>query len=928
MNLNAAILTSSVMQPSAEQLPAIVTRGRDVLVTAGAGSGKTRTLVARFLARLSEGVPLRSIAAITFTNKAAREMRNRVRAEIRRYLDRDDLLQEERELWSAHSVALDAARIGTIHSLCQEILRAHPAEAGLDPAFGIMDEAQSSLAQARVLDEVLTNALAVPATAMLFELHGEDGLRNLLSRMLRQRTEARASLQASPLAVRAAVLARVERMLASPDLAEGISALQEMLAAGAVSAAQAAGDDGAVVVLSVLGAWDALARARAAGQWGAVLDALLSLRSVMDLRKGRKENWKGHDPKGAMKAIRRAFEFDQEFLERNPSLHIDEQHAVEYAAYSELFEQAERAYAAVRRAAGVLDFDDLESLALQLLQERTDVRARWRAELVEIMLDEFQDTNAQQRALVALLNGEDEGAAGRLFVVGDPKQSIYRFRGADVSIFEREKVRIGECGECVDLSTSYRAHAQLISAMNDMLAPVMAAQFTPLRPYRANAGYGLDGAPIELHLVLGSRDGALTQCARAVAARVRDVVESTPLRWDDVAVLCRAARSFAAYENAFEQAGIPFVTSAGRGFYDRPEVRDVLTQLQCIADPADELALAGLLRSPAFGVSDAGLYRMRWNGAAKRSLTAAFQQAEMIFESDDPDRAALLRAWTIVTRLRRAVGRISVGALLQRLFDATHLPAILIRAGAQRAARNLEKLVADAHEGGMISCAEFVEYVAHLRTSEVREGEARSTGEGAVQLMTVHAAKGLEWPVVVLGDLGYAPPQRAEILFDGEFGLLIPKRRGHEEQSAAYWHVHERESMRAEAESARLLYVAATRAEELLILSGTAKKPAKTGEHAVSASGWLGDLVKCSALDLSRLPIAAYDNAGMQTYVDMESGSVRFLLHEPGRWAASPRVHQIAVRAPVVDGEPSEMLGAIEQTKKAARLNSAIGAKS
>ena len=206
MNLNAAILTSSAMQPSAEQLPAIVTRGRDVLVTAGAGSGKTRTLVARFLARLSEGVPLRSIAAITFTNKAAREMRNRVRAEIRRYLDRDDLLQEERELWSAHSVALDAARIGTIHSLCQEILRAHPAEAGLDPAFGIMDEAQSSLAQARVLDEVLTNALAVPATAMLFELHGEDGLRNLLSRMLRQRTEARASLQASPLAVRAAVL--------------------------------------------------------------------------------------------------------------------------------------------------------------------------------------------------------------------------------------------------------------------------------------------------------------------------------------------------------------------------------------------------------------------------------------------------------------------------------------------------------------------------------------------------------------------------------------------------------------------------------------------------------------------------------------------------------------------------------------------------
>ncbi|MCX6016898.1 MAG: UvrD-helicase domain-containing protein [Chloroflexi bacterium] len=906
------------MQPSDAQMPAIVTRGRDVLVTAGAGSGKTRTLVARFLARLSEGTPLRSIVAITFTNKAALEMRNRVRSEIRRYLDRDDLLQPERDVWAAHAVALDAARIGTIHSLCQEILRAHPAEAGLDPDFGVLDEAHASLAQSQVIDEVLAYAMADASMAKLFETHGENFLRELLTRMLRGRLEAREALRVSPDVARRAVIARIMQMSASQELRDGVAALQDARDTGVLAAAKSVGDEGVPIVESVLTAWDVFERAHAVGAWADALDAVTVLLNSINLSKGRRENWKGHDPKSALKKIRLAFDADQAFLDKQPSMHIDAMHAVEYGAFVALFEQAERMYTVVRRTAGVLDFDDLESCACDLLRTRADVRARWRSELVEIMVDEFQDTNARQRELVTLLNGEDESAAGRLFVVGDPKQSIYRFRGADVRIFEQEKLRISNSGDCVDLSTSYRAHARLVYAMNDLLAPILGVQFAPLHPHRAQADAGFEGAPIELHLVLGSRDGALTQCARAVAARVREVVESASLRWDDVAVLCRAGRSFAAYENAFEQAGIPFLTSAGRGFYDRPEVRDALTQLQAIADPADELALAGLLRSPAFGVSDAGLYRMRWDGMTKRSLAAALACAEDIFAVDEPDRAATLRARAIIARLRAVAGRISAGALLKRLFDATHFPAILIRSGSQRAARNLEKLVADAHESGIISIAEFVEYVAHLRMNEVREGEARSTAEGAVQLMTVHAAKGLEWPVVVLGDLGYPPPQRADVRFDAQFGLLIPKRRGIEGQSAAYWHAYEQEMSRAEAESARLFYVAVTRAKELLILSGTAKKSAKNSARLVSSFGWLSDLIECGVLDLSHLPIAQYDETGVQSYVEMTrcgSSEMCCTLHELGRWAASPRTHEFVAHAVVDDGEPSEMLGAIVHGK-------------
>jgi ATP-dependent helicase/nuclease subunit A len=880
------ILSSKDMQPSKEQRPAIVARDCDVLVTAGAGSGKTRTLAARFLARLAEGAPLRSISAITFTKKAALEMRNRVRAEIRAYLERDDLSADERDVWAAHAVALDAARIGTIHALCQEILHAHPAEAALDPAFGVLDEAQSSLLRARIIDDVLTNALADPTTAALFDAHGEEMLRDLLGRMLLLRLEAGQALRITPENGCADVIARVARMFADPTVRDGIAALQELRTSGVLAAAQAAGDDGAPVVAEVLAAWDAACAAHADADPAGVLDGMANALAATHLTKGKKGNWRGHDPKGAMKRIREGWAADEKFLGKRPSLHIDAANGAEHAAFVALFEHADRAYAAARRAMNALDFDDLEARALELLRTRADVRARWQRELTEIMVDEFQDTNARQLELVRILSGSEDGVAGRLFYVGDPKQSIYRFRGADVRIFRSEKQRIGAS---VELSVSYRAHSALVQAMNELLRPVMAEQFAPLQAHRAQSRAGFDGASIELHLVLGARAGAATQCARAVAARIREIAAAGSVEWDDVAVLCRASSSFAAYEDAFEHAGIPFLTVAGRGFYDRPEVRDALTQLQAVADPSDELALAGLLRSPAFGVSDVGLYRMRWDGVRRRGLRAALQDAERIFDEGDPDRPAAVRAREILRALRAAAGRVSAGSLLQRLFDATQFPAMLVRAGMVRRARNLEKLVADAHAGGILSVSEFVEMVTHMRTNDVREGEARAGSEGAVQLMTVHASKGLEWPVVVLGDMSYESPVHFGVRFDERDGLLAPQRRGFAGQSAAYCHAHERESVQAAEESARLLYVAMTRAEEMLLLAGTAAKPSTKKE--ISAKGWLGSLTTSGALDLSALPIAEYDaDLGERTHeriVRSGASEVRCLLHEPRRWAAT-----------------------------------------
>ena len=213
------------MQPSSEQEPAITARGRDVVITAGAGAGKTLTLVARYLALLAEGLPLRAIIAITFTEKAAREMRNRVRDEVRRYLETPGLDAGEHEHGTPCTQGLDAARISTIHGLCAEILRSHPAEARVDPRFDVLDEGQGNLLRRQAVDETLAWAAEAPELAPLFGLLGERGFRFTLDTLLRGRLEAAEAFSKMPDDVlahwQAALTAQqtkaLAELLASPD---------------------------------------------------------------------------------------------------------------------------------------------------------------------------------------------------------------------------------------------------------------------------------------------------------------------------------------------------------------------------------------------------------------------------------------------------------------------------------------------------------------------------------------------------------------------------------------------------------------------------------------------------------------------------------------------------------------------------------------
>ena len=888
-----------LMQPSPEQRPAIEMRDRDVVVTAGAGAGKTRTLVARYLALLADGLPLRSILAITFTRKAAREMRNRVREAMRAYLESQNLPLAERERWLQYARELDAARIGTIHSLCTEILRAHPAEAALDPRFEVLDEGIMNLLQVQVVDEAMGQAGQDAAGQQLFALLGEGVLRDTLATLLKRGADAATAFERVPPAGLARrwqniLAAQLELFLLDERVQSGFSELLDLRTNGAIRKAASAGDRLAEPLTDLLATWDAIAAAHKQGDWVTVTQNLKPLRDNMK-QLGRGANWQPHDPKAIIKNLQDLYDEQlKDLVGEGISFGLDQQLAAAMPALRRLFDFAQARYTALKTERQALDFDDLEQMALSLLRDNAAVRVRWQGEVGAMLVDEFQDTNARQRDLVALLNGSGR----KLFIVGDAKQSIYRFRGADVTVFRAERSRIERSGgEVLNMSTSYRAHRDLVSGLNDLLRPILGVTadprrkyvelFAPLQPSRTAPAQGMRAPHIELHLGLGSKtSGGLERAARAVAARIAELVQSAtifldqdggkrPLGYGDVAILCSASTSFSAYEGALEQARIPFLTVAGRGFYNRPEIRDLLNMLQAIADPTDDLALLGLLRSPAFGLSDAGLYLLRTEQLQHNARECLWNMLRMRIPASyaaltGPDAARATRTVDLLERLHQRSARTPVAELLKALLDLSGYRAALIRAGQGRSARNVAKLLSDAHASGMVSIGEFLEYVQGLRDSGARESEARATAEGAVQIMSVHAAKGLEFPVVVVGDIGHQMISRNGLLIDEDLGIVLKLDDGDGSTCALYRLARLRDQDQEAAESDRLLYVAATRAQEKLILSGNATLNSKS--HALSTSGWLKKLAETAFTGLEELERTLDETAQQPTRGELRAG--------------------------------------------------------
>ncbi len=860
------------MDLTAEQRAAVTLHDRNLIVTAGAGSGKTRVLVERFIALLDmhPDWPLPSIVAITFTEKAAAEMLSRVRAAIEDRIRADAAARDERSLarWLEHRAALAQARIGTIHSLCATILRANPAEAVIDPDFEVLDEAEAGL----LLDDAVETALARLTTedrpgSQILALYDLRDVRAVLGRYARRgaATDVERALDVTPEALFAywqATWAETTQETMHTALAD--PALHD--AFGWIAPETLPADDKlADIWRAVFAHEDALFN----GDPDAFARTVEALAAGIKLNVGSAKAWGDRETVAASKeALGTIRDWAKAVLKDSlpAPAEADANAAHLLMGWRDVIALAAEVYDALKVERGVLDFDDLEARTHDLLESVPAVAERYahpvNGEFRQLLVDEFQDTNATQRDIIYRLAGiGGPGSDGRLFVVGDPKQSIYAFRGADVSVFAavREDL-LARGGAELPLSISFRAHAPLIDAFNAVFGRILTPGSGPGARYEVERGMPMaavrpgetwHAAPLCVIAIrqpggdsprLNAGDRRRWE-AWEVATQLHQWVDEAapvwdrearayrPARYGDMAVLFQAMGSVTLYEDVFKAAGLPYLTIAGRGYYDRPEVWDLLNLLAALRTPGDDLALAVVLRSPLFGLSDDALLALRLaRDAGGRSLTLwdalMSPDAAPLFPGDE--QSARDFACDVLAELRDMAGRATVAEVLARALDLTGILAALtgLANGARRRG-NVEKLLGLARESGRVALGAFLDYARDLTAREVREGEAAVEAENAVKLMTVHASKGLEFPIVALVDASWARRGTESPAFriDPEAGAacLLPEATPGEEvaEPFAYQLTRRLAERRDRAERRRLLYVGATRAADLLLISGS-----------------------------------------------------------------------------------------------------------
>jgi ATP-dependent exoDNAse (exonuclease V) beta subunit len=803
-----------------EQREAVARRDGALFVRAAAGSGKTRVLVERFVAAVREdGVPVDRVLAITFTEKAAAELKSRVRQRL--------LAEGEREA----ARQAEAAAISTIHGFCARILRANALAAGLDPDFRVLEETEAARLAFDAFDAALAEFLESEAATGeasagdpldLAASYGPDRLRAMVVTV-----HGKLRSQGRP----------PELPPADPPTPAGE---RERLERAVAAAARELGGATGKTVEKAAAALDRCGeffRTRANGELPDPAD-------LKDLEVKR----------GNLKAMQTPV-FDElaEAYAAYVTLCATAQAAKHHALLARLLDMFAARYATLKEERSGLDFDDLELLARDLLSGDQALRSEVSGRFAQVMVDEFQDTNPLQVELIELVTD------GNLFAVGDERQSIYGFRHADVELFRERAAEAEREGRAASLRTNFRTRPELIAALDATFASVWGNDFEPLVPRPGDHGSPRAEPPVELLIVDGKKkhwDDALggetaareafgagvgEACwraaeARLLAGRIAELAgPDGPFGYGDVAILLRAATDMGLYERALVERGIPAYSHGGRGFSEAQQVGDLRAYLAALANPLDEMALTTLLASPLAGVSlDAiTLARMR----AKRSgrdLWWTLREDDTLAGAVPPrDRERLAAFVDRFARQRAAAARLSLEDVIDRaVTESAYDRVVLAMPGGERRLANVRKLMRLARRFEADRGRDLRRFIDHLDERELlraHEGEAPVEGQArtpAVRLMTIHGAKGLEFPVVCVADLGR--PVRGgdddglQVAQDGRVGLRLASLSGERSDALEWERLKEEQTERAEQEERRILYVAMTRAQEHLILSGAA----------------------------------------------------------------------------------------------------------
>jgi ATP-dependent helicase/nuclease subunit A len=842
-----------------EQRDAVYAAG-NVLVRAGAGSGKTEVLAQRFVALLAGDISGRAplaperIAAITFTEKATADMRRRIAEVLDQRIACEDEAARRAALIRARRM-LGLARISTIHAFCARMLREYPIEAGVDPGFEVLDEYQSMTFLESACREMIADAVRRHEAGAM-RLVGARGLYGFTHQMgaievvLKVIGEA-ARLGRSHEWIRATAETTAEKLRACGAAIPGLRAQLAGLVRGLLALRGVQGKAGEVLD-QLRGEWPPLRSAIEAfdaDSEPAALDALLALDEKLPDKRNQ-------TIKGTLGEIDEVIER----LHQSYGAYRAAPATIEIAALvADIAAELERR----KRDERVVTFDDLLTLANRLLHDHPEVALRYRRTLGALLVDEYQDTDSIQDGVVRLLT-EHSAPAPELFVVGDEKQSIYRFRGADVTVFNRRR----ELDSI--LSQPLRENRRSLPAIIDFVNAVTAHTMRPdddadNKPYRVKwseehklQSIRPSGNAPAVELIVGPEvrdgDGAkrstralrrveadaiARRCARMIGEQqVTDAGTDAPrpMQFGDIALLLRSFGDVAIYEDAFARAGVPSYTVKGRGFYDCKEVKDLAALLAAIDDPQNPIELAAALRSPLFNLSDQCLLEMALHLDEQRAAQGRSRPLSSLFEDPSEDfawlgveREAALGAKEVLSALRKMRERASLTAIVERALELTLFEAVMLGLthGLQRAA-NVRKLMETAREfetHRFFGLGDFVRHLRRLVQEAPREPLAQIAGEteNVVRLMTIHQAKGLEFPVVIVADLGRRPHSDYEsIVMTPDDGLLVCDTIGAGDDklpNPLLAALRDAVKHQEQAEAARVLYVAMTRARDRLVLS-------------------------------------------------------------------------------------------------------------
>jgi len=828
---------SDQLADDAERLRIRNDTGATLFVEAGAGSGKTSALVSRVQTlALEDGIPIANIAAVTFTERAAAELRDRLRARLEQ-ATLHTTRAEQRERALAALDDLDTAAIGTLHSFAQRILSQHPIEAGIPPLIEVLDEVGSSVAFEGRWSQLRSELLDDPAMSATVEMALATGITLDHVRSLVAKLNSDWDL------VQERVVAPGPPPVPTvPDLSAIVAEARRLVAMEVHCTSH---EDRFLPRLRDLATWvDDLDSVR--GDTNEQLEVLKS--APVRWSNGQKGNWGDHEGKNdRLEHIRsecKALQQQATGIVRG---------VVEATLRSVVHWCGVRVLATAqeRRTDGRLEFHDLLVLARNLLRDNAEVRATLQQRYRRLLLDEFQDTDPIQIEIAVRIAG---GAAatqahweevsvppGSLFVVGDPKQSIYRFRRADIAMYLRAQ-RLLDCD--VPLTTNFRTVAPILDWVNAVFSRLIEADgerqpaYQPLVTHRGAPTMGApvtvlgadaqpDGlrAPelrereaedVAMSIVRALDEGWTTEVEVPASAPDGEATKRwRPLRPGDITILIPARTSLPFLETALDDAGVMYRTESSSLVYHAQEVRDLFAGVRAIADPSDGFALVTTLRSPLFGCGDDDLWTWKQARGSFNLLAPAPEGHE-----DHPVAVAIACLRDLSQRSRWMTPSEILGALAvdRRMFEVA-----VFGPRARDSWRRLRFVIDQARAWSEVEHGGLRSYLAWANAqsaegSRVAESVLPESDADSVRIMTIHAAKGLEFPMVVLSGMTAQPRYGSGVrLFWKEDGYAVALSK--DLQTGDFQDQVPLDEQMSSYERLRLLYVAATRARDHLVVS-------------------------------------------------------------------------------------------------------------